>query len=154
MAEATPARADFGFFFPIRVRYAEIDGQGVVFNAHYLTYYDTAITEFVVRHAGYDYFAEVERTGHDFHLVKSLVTYLAPIRLDAEIDIGVCVTRLGRSSITFAPAIFAKGGDELLATGEIVWVYTDQAAGKSAPLPEALLSRLDKAEGPRLPPRA
>lgn len=42
MTDADPKRADFGFFFPIRVRYAEIDGQGVVFNAHYLTYYDTA----------------------------------------------------------------------------------------------------------------
>ena len=130
MAEELPGRAEFGFFFPIRVRYAEIDGQGVVFNAHYLTYFDTALTEFMVRHVGYDYFAEVARTGLDFHLVKSLVEYKAPIRFDAEIEIGVRVARLGRTSIAFRPAIFAKGGDEVLATGEIVWVNTDQSTGK------------------------
>ena len=38
-------RAGFSFFHPFRVRYSEIDAQGVVFNAHYLTYYDTAINE-------------------------------------------------------------------------------------------------------------
>ena len=41
MAEAPAQRSQFGFFFPIRARYAEIDGQGVVFNAHYSTYFDT-----------------------------------------------------------------------------------------------------------------
>ena len=39
-------REDFRFFFPFRVRYAEVDGQNVVFNAHYLTYFDTSITEY------------------------------------------------------------------------------------------------------------
>ncbi len=140
--KAPPRRADFGFFYPIHVRYAEIDAQGVVFNAHYLTYYDTAIAEFVTRRAGYDYFAEVARTGHDFHLVRSLVEYRAPIRVDAKIEIGVRVARLGRSSVTFQPVIFAKGDDALLASGEVVWVYTDQASGKSAPLPEEFVRRL------------
>ena len=46
-------RDQFRFFHPFRVRYSEIDGQGVLFNAHYLTYYDTAITEFF-RALGYD----------------------------------------------------------------------------------------------------
>lgn len=150
MADANPARGEFGFFFPLRVRYAEIDGQGVVFNAHYLTYYDTALTEFMVRYLGYDYFAEVVRTGFDFHLVKSLVEYKAPIRFDAEIEIGVRVARLGRSSITFCPAIFPKGGDEVLATGEIVWVNTNQKTGKSSPLPEDFVQRLKRREGARL----
>jgi acyl-CoA thioester hydrolase len=145
VADAIPERADFGFFYPIHVRYAEIDAQGVVFNAHYLTYYDTAITEFVTRHAGYDYFAEVARTGHDFHLVKSLVEYKAPIRVDSRIEIGVRVARFGRTSITFQPVIFAEGGDALLASGEIVWVHTDQSSGKSAPLPEEFVRRLKQA---------
>lgn len=34
-------RDQFSFFHPFRIRYSEIDGQGVVFNAHYLTFYDT-----------------------------------------------------------------------------------------------------------------
>jgi acyl-CoA thioester hydrolase len=41
------AKSDFKFFYPIRVRYAETDLQGIVFNAHYLTYFDTAIYEYL-----------------------------------------------------------------------------------------------------------
>lgn len=39
------AREDFSFFHPLRVRWAEVDMQGIVFNGHYLTYFDVAFTE-------------------------------------------------------------------------------------------------------------
>ena len=90
------ARSDFSFFFPFRVRYAEVDGQMIVFNAHYLTYFDTAITEFF-RVLPYDYQGQVERTGEDYHTVKTLVEYYAPIRFDDEIEVGVRTQRIGRS---------------------------------------------------------
>ena len=118
-------RSDFRFFFPFRVRYSEVDGQSVVFNAHYLTYYDTAITEFF-RWLGYDYVADTKATGVDFHTVKSLVEYKAPIRFDEQIEVGVRVGAIGNSSLRFDLAIFEKGAGDLRATGEIVWVYTDQ----------------------------
>src|SRR5438445_12442479 len=47
------SREQFWFFHPFRVRYSEIDGQGIVFNVHYLTYFDTTITEYF-RALGYD----------------------------------------------------------------------------------------------------
>ena len=61
---------------PFRVRYSEIDGQGVVFNAHYLTYFDTTITEYF-RALGYDQYADAKKTGEDFHVVKSVIEYKA-----------------------------------------------------------------------------
>ena len=81
------ARSDFRYFHPFRVRYAEVDGQGVVFNAHYLTYYDTAITEYLYE-LGYDYIGAVKETGEDYHLVKSVVEYKAPAMIP-------CATRDG-----------------------------------------------------------
>ena len=137
-------KSDFPFSFPFRVRYAEIDGQGVVFNAHYLTYFDTAITEFM-RYLGYDYMGQVARTGEDFHLVKSLVEYKAPIRFDADIEVHVRAGRIGRTSLTFALAIFPKDGDQVLSTGEIVWVNTNQKTHKTAPVPPELITLLDAA---------
>ena len=70
----------------------EIDGQGVVFNAHYLTYFDTTITEYF-RALGYDQYADAKQTGEDFHVVKSVIEYKAPARFDWELDIGARVTR-------------------------------------------------------------
>jgi len=123
-------RKDFRFFFPLRVRYSEIDGQGVVFNAHYLTYYDTSITEYF-RWLGYDYAGEVKASGVDFHLAKSLVEYKAPILFDQEIEVGVRVGHIGNSSMRFDLAIFGRGEDKLHATGEIVYVYTDQTTHRA-----------------------
>lgn len=150
-ATDTPTRDDYAFFHPFRVRYAEIDGQGVVFNAHYLTYFDVAITEYM-RWLDYDYMGEVARTGNDFHVVRTVVDYRTPIRFDWDIDVGVRVGRLGRSSMSLDCAIFRA--DDLLAQGEVIWVYTDQTTHKSVPLPQDLLDKLAAKEGARLPERA
>jgi acyl-CoA thioester hydrolase len=130
-------REEFWFHHPFRVRYSEVDAQAVVFNAHYLTYFDTSITEYF-RALGYDYLGEVTRTGNDFHIVRSVVEYKAPIRFDEEIDVCVRVANIGRSSITLALAIFAKGGEDLRATGEVVWVCIDRKTHRSVAVPESL----------------
>ncbi|MGY3444482.1 MULTISPECIES: acyl-CoA thioesterase [unclassified Bradyrhizobium] len=138
-------REDFWFHFPFRVRYSEVDAQAVVFNAHYLTYFDTAITEYF-RALGYDYLGEVARTGVDFHTVKSVVEYKAPIRFDEDIEVCVRVARIGRSSINLALAIFAKGSDDLRATGEIIWVATDQKTHQSVAVTEDLRALIGSRE--------
>ena len=130
-------RSAFWFFFPLRVRYAEVDQQGIVFNAHYLTYFDVGVTEYM-RALGYDYQSQPERTGSDFHVVKSLVEYKAAIRFDEKIETAVRTARLGRTSLTFELGIFGKGEKELRASGEIVYVNADRATHKAAPIPSAL----------------
>lgn len=134
-------RSDFWFFFPFRVRYSEVDGQSVVFNAHYLTYYDTAITEYF-RAIGVDVVADAKTSGIDFHTVKSLVEYKAPIVFDQQIEVGVRVARIGRSSVVFELGVFDQGSDALYATGEIVWVYTDQRTRETVEVDARLRERL------------
>jgi len=143
-ADGTVTRAAFDFFEPLRVRYAEIDAQGIVFNAHYLTYFDVAITAYL-RALGYDYDGMVAATGLDFHLVKAMVEYRRPIVKDAELEIGVACGRIGTSSVTWTPAIFPKDDDALLATGEIVWVCSKVGEHRSHPLPDALRGLLTAA---------
>jgi acyl-CoA thioester hydrolase len=78
--------------------------------------------------------------------VRALVEYAAPVRYDEQIEVGTKIEKLGRSSMTFKFAIFGKGESSLRATGEVVWVNADQAAHKSAPLPEILRERVMKKE--------
>lgn len=130
-------RNDFSFFHPFRVRYSEIDAQGVVFNAHYLTYYDTGTTEYF-RWIGWDQLADAKVSGIDFHVAKSVVEYKVPIRLDQDIEVGARVGRFGNSSMTIELAIFAKGADTLLATGELIWVYVDQKTHQSVRIPDRI----------------
>jgi acyl-CoA thioester hydrolase len=140
-------RDQFRFFHDLRVRYAEVDSQGIVFNAHYLTYFDTAITEYM-RNINYDYHTLVSRRGLDFHLVKSTVEYLKPIRFDEIIEIGVSAHKIGTSSLTWVLAIFKKGASECAASGEIVWVCSRVGTNKSHPLPEDFVALLSEYEKP------
>ncbi len=142
-------RSDFWFFCPFRVRYAEVDQQGVVFNGVYLTYFDTALTEYL-RALPYAYLDEVKATGADFHTVRTVVEYKAPIHFDQEIEVAVRTGRLGRSSITFVLAVFGQAEGEPRSTGEVVWVYTDQTAHKPVPVTETLRSLLLKREGAKI----
>jgi len=139
-------RGDYRFAHPFRVRYAEIDGQGIVFNAHYLTWFDTAITEYL-RHLGYDYQSVVQETGNDYHLVKSTVEYKAPIRFDEEVEVAVRVPRIGRSSLAFDLAIFGKNEAGPRATGENIWVNTLQATHTTVPVDDDLVARVRRLEG-------
>ena len=143
------AKHDFSFFYPFRIRYSEIDGQGVVFNAHYLTFFDTAITEYF-RELPFDYLGELARTGNDFHTVRTLVNYKAPVLFDEDIEVFVRAARIGRSSLSLALEIYGKGSDQLRNSGEVVWVNTDQSSGKSVPLPVELIDLLRGREGAQL----
>ena len=143
---ALPARADFRFFRPHTVRYVELDTQGIVFNAHYLTWYDEAVSDYI-RAAGWDYQAEVKASGADFHVVRGLVEYKVAIGRAQRIEVAAKAIRIGRSSIAFLPAVFPAGEDTLLATGEVVWVLTDQATRRPTPIPERLRAVLSAYEG-------
>ncbi len=143
------ADAVFRFHFPFRVRYSEIDGQKVVFNAHYLTYFDTAITEYF-RMLDYDYAGQVERTGTDFHTVRTSVDYKRPILFDDEIEVHVRTSRIGRSSIAFALEIQPREDGAPYAGGEVIWVNTDQTSHKSVAVPEDLVALLEAHEQQRL----
>lgn len=143
------AKSDYKFFFPFRVRYAETDAQGIVFYAHYLTYFDTAINEYL-RNLPFNYVEHVKNTGTDFHVVKAVVEFFAPSHFDDEINVHVRTGKIGQSSLTFITEIFSKNEETTLVKGEVVWVNTDQKAKKSAPLPENLVVKLRSLEGNRI----
>jgi acyl-CoA thioester hydrolase len=143
------ARSDFNFFHTMRVRYAEIDHQGVVFNAHYLTYLDVGHTEYM-RAMDYDYSAAVKETGVDFHLAKATVEYKIPLYFDQEFDVGIRVARLGNSSITIVYEIYKTGTDELMACGEKVDVCVYLDGHQPVRIPDGFRKAMEDFEGKNL----
>jgi acyl-CoA thioester hydrolase len=142
-------KADFKFSFPIRVRYAEIDGQGIVFNAHYLTYFDTALGAYF-RAARALHEGEAPLSDTYFHTVRNLIEYRAPIGYDAQIEVFVRTARLGQSSLTLVNEIYHEGDNTLLTFGESVWVNAAPDAHKSVPLPDDFRELLRQFEGAAL----
>lgn len=142
-------RTDFVCAPALRVRWAEVDMQKIVFNGHYLTYIDTAIAEYW-REIGLPYPAGyVERYGTDIYLRKATLEYLGSARYDELLTVCCRVARLGRSSMTFAFEIYRDA--EVLISAELVYVNADSSM-KAAPLPEDLRERVRKYE--RVAPQA
>jgi len=82
------------------VRYAECDGQGVVFNSHYLLYADEALTG-LLRALGTPYDRLLAR-GLDTTVVASELTWVAPARYGDVVEVDAEVERIGRTSFTVA----------------------------------------------------
>ena len=139
------SRKLYNFFHTMRVRYAEVDAQGIVFNSHYLTYFDCAITEYY-RKINYNYIDEVKKNKKDFHVVKTTIEFKKPIFFDQIIDIGIKVSRLGNTSITFEVSLFKNNKNSLLAKGNIIQVYTDQIKKSSTKLSNSFVGKIKKFE--------
>jgi len=124
----------------LRVRWAEVDMQKIVFNAHYLMYIDTAMSEYW-RALALPYEASMHILGGEMYVKKATVEYHASAKLDDTLDVGMRCARIGNSSCLFEAAIFC--GDRLLVTGELVYVFADPATQTSTPVPAALRAMLE-----------
>jgi acyl-CoA thioester hydrolase len=120
------------FDHSLRVRYAECDPQGVVFNSHYLAYLDTSITE-LWRAALGGYQAMLDQ-GLDMVVVETRLRFHQPAHFDDLLRLEVAVTRLGNTSISSAHRI--SRNDELVLEGELHHVLVDLRTRSKAPIPE------------------
>jgi YbgC/YbaW family acyl-CoA thioester hydrolase len=135
MTKQLLSRADFRFFHRLRVRWAEVDMQKIVFNPHYLMYFDTAIGDYW-RLLAFPYEAGMHRLGGDLYVKKAGVEYHASARYDDQLDIGLRCERIGNSSLQFRGGVFR--GEQLLVEGELIYVYANPATQKSQPVPQVL----------------
>ncbi|WP_181769019.1 acyl-CoA thioesterase [Streptomyces albidus (ex Kaewkla and Franco 2022)] len=119
------------FTHRLRVRYSECDQQGVVFNGHYLFFYDVAVTE-LWRELIEDYASMVEG-GSDVVVAEARIRYVEGARFDDLLDIEMNVAHLGTTSMIVRPVF--RVGERLIADGEIRHVFVDPAAGGKKEMP-------------------
>ncbi|HSN33872.1 MAG TPA: YbgC/FadM family acyl-CoA thioesterase [Ideonella sp.] len=128
-------RSEFRFLERLRVRWAEIDAQKIVFNGHYLMYMDTAVAGYW-RALAMPYAATMERLEGDLYVRKATIEYAASAVYDDVLDVGIRCERVGNSSILFTAAVFRR--EQLLVSGELVYVFADPATQRSRPVPAPL----------------
>ena len=126
------------FVHRVRPRYAEVDAQGVVFNAHWLTYFDEACTRF------FDWLGFPPATSFfrdfDMMLVKAVVEWQGPAGFDDEVDIAVEAVRFGASS--FDVRSTATVGDRPVCVGVITYVSVRPGSHESTPIPDDVREKL------------
>jgi acyl-CoA thioester hydrolase len=103
----------FRMVHPLRVRWAEVDAQGIVFNPNYLMYCDVSVTEYW-RALGCPYPSAFTERGVDTFVVKATLEYHKPARFDDQLDVLVRTARIGRSSLRVLFEIY-RGEEHLVS---------------------------------------
>lgn len=128
-------RQDFRSFTRIDVRWAEVDAQKIVFNAHYLMYADVAITNYW-RQLAIPYESGFASLGGELFVKKAGTVYHGSATLGDVLDVGIRCVKQGNTSLQFEAGIFR--GMELLNSVELVYVFADAATQTPKPVPQAM----------------
>ncbi|GMA64682.1 acyl-CoA thioesterase [Alicyclobacillus fastidiosus] len=118
---------NYRYHHELRVRFSEVDGQRIVFNANYLSYLDLAYSEYLRREL------RVSCGMPSTVLAKSTIQFRQSATFDDVLKIWVRTVRIGTSSMTVEFTI-TRGG-EVLFEAENIYVYIGEG-GKPAPVPE------------------
>src|SRR5580698_615186 len=119
--------------FPLRVRFGECDPQGVVFNAHYLAWFDISITELF--RAAFGSYQSVLDRGWDVMVAEANLRYLSPARSDDEVRMAISVRHLGTTSVHTHHRV--SRGEQLLVDGSLRHVWVDTETYRKSPIPDS-----------------
>ena len=140
MTDREPTVADFPVHWPVTTRWADNDMFGHLNNAVYYALFDTAINGWINTTVGIDPLT-VPWLGV---VAESGCRYLAELRFPEPLSVGLAVTRLGNSSVTYRLGLWAQGGP-VAAVGHWVHVYVERAGRRPVPIPEPIRALLEKA---------
>ena len=118
------------------VRFVECDQQGVVFNAHYLTWADEAVNAWWEA-AGLP-FGALGAWGLDYYVKASSLDWVSSARYGDTVAVDVELEKLGRTSLTLVFAV--RVGERLCCT--VRTTYVAAAGGSPVPWPEEVRGRL------------
>ena len=128
------SRADYPHFLPIQSRWNDMDKYGHVNNMIYYGYFDTVVTDYIVRIGQLD----TNRSPAVALVVESHCNYHRPISFPAIVECGLRVGKLGNSSVRYEIGVFASGEIAIAADGYFVHVFVDRESLRPTPIPESL----------------
>jgi acyl-CoA thioester hydrolase len=134
------SRADYPYFMEIVTRWTDNDVYGHVNNATYYSYFDTAVNRHLIDAGVLD----IEKSQIFAVVVETACTYKASVGFPDILDLGMKVTKLGNSSVTYELGLFKRGSDEVAAIGKFVHVYVDRTTRRPVPIPAAHRALLQK----------
>lgn len=128
------------FSWPIRVYWEDTDAGGVVYHAGYLRFLERARSEWL-RACGIDQQRLRDDTGIGFVVRDMHIGFVAPARLDDELDVHVAVEQLRAASMKFAQSIHRRDGT-LLIQASVRVACVDLANMRPCKIPDDLLARI------------
>lgn len=138
-------KSDFRFHHKLRVRFAETDLQGIVFNGNYMTYTDVAQAEYF-REIGLR-FQDLVASGTDTVLARMTLEFKSPARFDDILEVNARVSKIGNTSFTMEFEIYPENEDRLVGAATALYVCVDPATLRPTRVPDDLRERMGRLEG-------
>jgi acyl-CoA thioester hydrolase len=137
--------SEFRFFHPIEVRYGDLDPQGHLNNAKYLTYFETGRINYFV-------YLGLITPGQSFMdidviMAEARVTFHAAVQFGTPVKVGVRTSKIGNKSMTVEQNIIHSETGEVLASGQVILVTFDYHTNQTQPVPEKMCEAISKFEG-------
>ena len=121
----------------MRVRFGEVDRQGIVYNGNYVAYTDLAFEEFL-RSRGYSYKELAEKYDSEVCHKKSTYEFVSSAYEGDMLEVGIRKIKIGRKSFTIEFEIYRQGEDDLILWCESVYVGYDIEKRASRPITDLM----------------
>jgi acyl-CoA thioester hydrolase len=136
--EAKP-RSAYRHFHPITTRWMDNDAYGHVNNVVYYSWFDTVVNQFLVAGGALD----IEHSPVIGLVIETQCNYFSPVTFPESVTAGLCVTKLGNSSVRYEIGIFRDDDQDPAAQGHFVHVYVDRVTRKPSAIPERVRTLLE-----------
>ncbi len=143
-SKARAKREDFRVWRTHSTRWADNDAYGHVNNVVYYEWFDSAVNAWLVGEGLLD----IEGSETIALVAETRCTYWAPLAFPAEVEVGLAIEHLGRSSMRYRVGIFAVGAGEAAAEGHFVHVMVDRATRRPVPIPDQWRAALEAIRAP------
>ena len=137
--EAPAGRDAFRAWRRLTTRWADNDAYGHVNNTVYYEWFDSAVNAWLVEQGLLD----IVQGDPIALVVETRCTYFAPLAFPQDVEVGLALAELGRSSIRYRIGVFANGGSTAAAQGEFVHVVVDRSSRKPVSIPEPWRAKLE-----------
>ena len=130
----SPSPADYPYRISIPARWGDTDMLGHINNVAYYRYFEVAAVDFIATPCGIDWL----RAPVIPYAAESRCRFLRPLRFPASFCVGLRVTRIGTSSVTYELALFDEADGTLAATGDWVHVFVDRQSERPVAIPDGV----------------
>jgi acyl-CoA thioester hydrolase len=136
--EAPASRSAFKSWRKFTTRWADNDAYGHVNNTVFYQWFDSAVNGWLVEQGLLDI-----QSGDPIALVaETRCAFFAPLAFSQDVEVGLAIAQLGRSSVRYRIGVFAVGADVAAAQGEFVHVLVDRATRRPVDIPDNWRSAL------------
>jgi acyl-CoA thioester hydrolase len=135
-------REGYRHFVTITTRWMDNDVYGHINNVQYYSYFDTAVNRFLIDQAVLD----IHHGDVIGLVVETHCNFFSSAAFPADIEAGIRVAHLGRSSVRYEVGLFVDGRDLAIAQGHFVHVYVDRGSEKPVYIPDDLRAVLSMLE--------